>query len=173
MFEFLGRAKNKADKTGGDPGPSTQFQTVQLSATQIEMVHMTLQGVLKLHGIPGNWITGDVMPVHIPGKGEALLLQLEVLHWHDALVLHAPALEQALLNGLRGFDPQESQTRYLFAWRFSPSSGCPHIQLPEPDFWKTSARVVLTPTATAHIQLPEDGDDEDDGFAPTHIPDPR
>jgi hypothetical protein len=188
MFEFLGRGKDKADKSGGDPGPSTQFQTVQLSATQIEMVQMTLQGVLKLHGIPGNWISGEVMPVHIPGQGEALLLQLEVLHWHDALVLHAPALERALLKGLNGFDPQAGQTRYLFAWKFAAESGCPHIHLPGPDFWSTSARTVMAPVAapasktvaaqapsTTHIQLPQDSEDEDDddGFAPTQIPDER
>jgi hypothetical protein len=187
MFEFLGRGKHKADKSAaGDPGPSTQFQTVQLSATQIEVVRMTLHGVLKLHGIPGTWITGEVMPVHIPGQGNGVLLQLEVRHWHDALVLHAPALERAVLDGLKRFDPQAAQTRYLFAWKFSAQSGCPHIHLPEPDFWTTSERVVLAPIAapspqtvaarapsTAHINLPHDGDDPDDdhGFAPTQIRD--
>ena len=156
MFEFLGRGKRKANTSGDDAGPSTQPQTVQLNATQIEMVRMTLHGVLKLHGIPGSWIAGDVTPVHIPGQGEGVLLQLEVMHWHDALVLHAPALEQALLNGLQQFDPQADQTRYLFAWKFSAQSGCPHIHLPEPDFWTTSE--------------PAQEADDDHGFATTQIP---
>ncbi len=184
MFEFLGRGKNKSDKSADDHGPDTHPQTVQLSATQIEMVRMTLHGVLKLHGIPGTWISGEVIPVHIPGQGEALLLQLEVKHWHDALFLHAPAFQQALLDGLRRFDPQASETRYMFAWKFSPDCGCPHIHLPESDFWTTSERVVLAPIAapsahtlaarargTAHISLHQDDDSggNDHGFAPTQI----
>ena len=159
MFEFLGRGKRKSGTSADDHGPDTQPQTVQLSATQIEMVRLTLHGVLKLHGIPGSWIAGEVIPVHIPGQGEALLLHLEVMHWHDALVLHAPAFQQAMLDGLKQFDPQTDQTRYLFAWKFSAHSGCPHLQLPEPDFWTTGERT-------------QDGDDADDdhGFAPTQIP---
>ncbi|MBC7918942.1 MAG: hypothetical protein H7Y28_14150, partial [Rhodoferax sp.] len=149
MFEFLGRGKHKADKAGGDAGPSTQPKTVQLGATQIEMVRMTLHGVLKLHGIPGTWISGEVVPVHIPGQGDALLLQLEVMHWHDALVLHAPTFQKALLDGLTRFDPHADPSRYLFSWKFSPKCGCPHVQLPAPDFWVTSERVVLAPVATA------------------------
>lgn len=187
MFEFLGRGKHKSGKSGDDHGPSTQFQTVQLSATQVEMVRMTLDGVLKIHGIPGTWITGEVLPVHIPGQGEALLLQLEVMHWHDALVLHAPAFEQAMLEGLKHFDPHAAETRYLFSWKFSSDSGCPHLHLPEPEFWATSKPVVMAPTpapsaqtlaarahANAHFELPHsDGDDDDHGFAPTQIPEER
>lgn len=189
MFDFLGRSKNKADKSADDHGPDTHPQTVQLNATRIEMVRMTLHGVLKLHGIPGTWITGEVIPVHMPGQGEALLLQLEVKHWHDALVLHAPAFQQALMDGLRRFDAHADQTHYLFSWKFSPECGCPHIHMPEPDFWATSERVVLAPIAapsvhtlaarargTAHISLPQDDDSDDDddhGFAPTQIHDVR
>ena len=174
MFEFLGRGKNKADKSAADTGLSTQPQTVQLNATQIEMVRMTLHGVLKLNGIPGTWIAGEVLPVHIPGQGEALLLQLEVMHWHDALVLHAPAFQQAMLDGLKRFDPHADKTRYLFAWKFSPQCGCPHIHLPEPDFWSGSERVVLAPIAapSAHFDLPDDDrSDDNHGFAPTQIHD--
>ena len=51
MFEFLGRGKNKTDKSATDNGPSTMPQTLQLGATQVEMVRMTLHGVLKVHGL--------------------------------------------------------------------------------------------------------------------------
>ena len=147
MFEFLGRGKNKTAKAAIDTGPSTMPQTVQLGPTRIEMVRLTLHGVLKLNGIPANWVAGEVIPIHIPGQGEALLLQLEIRHWHDALVLHAPALEQALLNGLRGFDPYADEARYLFTWKFSSQSGCPYVHLPIPVFWQTSDRFVMTPVA--------------------------
>ncbi len=149
MFEFLGLGKAKSDKSATDAGPSTMAQTVALSATQREMVRMTLHGVLKLNGIPGNWIACEVMPVRIPGQGDALLIQLEVIHWHDALVLHAPAFQKDLLEGLIRFDPQTDQSRYLFSWRFSPDCGCPHTAMPEPGFWSTPASPRLGPVAAS------------------------
>ena len=195
MFEFLGLGKHKAGKSAPDNGPSTAPQTVHLSATQLEMVRMTLHGVLKLNGIPGTWLSGEVIPVHLPGQGEALLLQLEVVHWHDALVLHAPAFQQAMLDGLRRFDPNADRTRYLFSWKFSPDCGCPHVHLPAPGYWLSSERVVLAPIAApssqaaplsvetsapapvtaparSQVDVPMDDDDDDDhGFAPTQIRD--
>jgi hypothetical protein len=56
MFDFLSRGKPKTDKAASDHGPVTAPQTVHLNATQLEMVRMTLHGVLKLNGIPGTWI---------------------------------------------------------------------------------------------------------------------
>ena len=195
MFEFLGRGKAKADKSAVDAGPSTLAQTVSLSATQREMVRMTLHGVLKLNGIPGNWIAGEVIPIRIPGQGDALLIQLEVMHWHDALVMHAPAFQRELLEGLSRFDPQADNTRYLFSWKFSPGCGCPHTDMPEPGFWSAPATPVLAPVAVGAVQpdrapdpapapnrtpfnlaatdTHDDDDDDDHGFAATQINDFR
>lgn len=193
MFEFLGLGRKKAKKSVPDHGPITAPQTVHLSATQLEVVRMTLHGVLKLNGIPGEWISGEVIPIHLPGQGEALLLQLEVTHWHDALVLHAPAFQQALMEGLHRFDPKAGSTRYLFSWKFSPNCGCPHVHLPAPEYWLSSERVVLTPTVAPPgtaaplvaaspstipsipapsrnaVDFPVDDDDDDHGFPRTYM----
>ena len=195
MFEFLGRGKAKSDKSAADAGPSTLAQTVSLSATQREMVRMTLHGVLKLNGIPPNWIAGEVIPIRIPGQGDALLIQLEVMQWNDTLVMHAPAFQKELLEGLSRFDPQADNTRYLFSWKFSPDCGCPHTEMPEPGFWSAPVTPVLGPVAVRAVQpdrAPEpaqapsripfthaatdsrddDDDDEDDnGFAATQLND--
>ncbi len=189
MFEFLGLGKNK-----GDHDPSTMAPTVQLSATQIDMVRMTLLDVLRLHGIPGTWLRGEVVPVNVPAQGEALLLQLDVKHWHDAFVLHAMAFQQAMLDGLARYDPEADAKHYLFSWKFSEDCGCPHLYLPKGDFWRTSARTVITPTPAPKLQpdppvvrsaprvdidtgpasLQVDMEDDDDhGFAPTQIRDDR
>ena len=197
MFEFFGLGKKKAAKPARDNGPPTAPQTVHLSATQLEVLRMTLHGVLKLNGIPGDWLSGEVIPVHLPGQGEALLLQLEVTHWHDALVLHAPAFQQALMDGLNRFDPKAGRTRYLFSWKFSPNCGCPHVHLPAPEYWLSGERVLLTPTAAppsqaaplmaenppvapsvpapsrSGVDVSVDDDDDDHGFPPTHMHDVR
>lgn len=190
MFDFLGRGKNKPDKSSTDDGPTSLPATVQLSPTQIDMVRMTLLDVLRLHGIPGTWVAAEVIPMHIPGQGEALMLQLEIKRWHDALVLHAPAFQEAMLDGLHRFAPNADQTRYLFTWKFAPDCGCPHTQLPKGDVWRASEPVVPGPVAAtpsppppspppaapskSHVDLPmEDDDDDDNGFAPTQIRDDR
>lgn len=186
MFDFLNRSRAKADKT--DPGPSTMPQTVQTNSTQRDMARLTLHHILKHHGIPAHWIAGELVPIHIPGEGEAMLLQLEIMHWHDGLVLHAPALQRELLAGLRRFDPVTSGSRYLFSWKFSPNCGCPHTKLPEPGFWSApaspSAAAAPSPAAAAPVASPpppltaasipfdlpdHDQDDDDHGFAPTQI----
>jgi hypothetical protein len=146
MFDFLSRGRNKADRA--DHGPSTMPQTVQTNSTQRDMARLTLHHILKHHGIPAHWIAGELIPIRIPGDGEAVLLQLEIMHWHDSLVLHAPALQEELLQGLRRFDPATNGTRYLFTWKFSPDCGCPHTQLPEPGFWTGAPAVAPMPAPT-------------------------
>lgn len=186
MFEFLSRGRAKADRS--DNGPSTMPQTVQTNSTQRDMARLTLHHILKHHGIPAHWISGELVPIHIPGQGEASLLQLEIMHWHDSLVLHAPALQQEILTGLRRFDPATGGTRYLFTWKFAPDCGCPHTQLPEPGFWSTTPDTPAAPVPTAPsvapstvtppppltaasipFDLPDSDDDDDHGFAPTQI----
>jgi len=184
MFDFLSRGRAKADRA--DHGPSTMPQTVQTNSTQRDMARLTLHHILKHHGIPAHWIAGELVPIRIPGDGEAVLLQLEIMHWHDSLVLHAPALQEELLQGLRRFDPATNGTRYLFTWKFSPDCGCPHTQMPEPGFWTgvqpaaLAASAPLPPGPLDASQIPFDlpdsaapAEDDNHGFAPTQIHDLR
>ncbi len=178
MFEFLGRGRAKSDQSATDPGPSTMpMLGVHNSATQREMVRFALHNVLKRHGIPSDWLACEVMPVHISGHGEALILQMEVLQWRDALVLHGPALQRELLDELLRFDPEAGPAHYLFTWRFAEDCNCPHTQLPQPDFWAKIAAAAPTPAIPAVqviTSLPDHGDDDDDhGFAPTQIRDAK
>lgn len=189
MFEFLGRGRQKSAKLVTDPGPSTMPQMGPLNATQREMVRFALHNVFRRHGIPAHWISGEVVPVHIPGQGEALILQLEVQKWHDALVLHAPALQHALLEELQRFGPDADPAHYLLTWKFSPDCECPHTRLPEPAFWNALAQAAPATAVTAPpspvspdapVKAPFnlaptalDDDDDDHGFAPTQIHDSR
>jgi hypothetical protein len=180
MFEFLGRGRAKAEKSAVDPGPSTLPQLGPNSATQREMVRFALHNVIKRLGIPTDWLGGEVLQAHLPGQGEALIVQLEVLQWNDSLVLNAPAFQRELLDELRRFDPEAERTRYLFTWKFAPDCNCPHTRLPEPGFWSTQTQAgtmpsdtgAPTPKTKVTFDLPlsdMDNDDEDHGFAPTQI----
>lgn len=191
MFDFLGRGRPKTAKQAATATTQRTTAMVQPSATQREMVRLTLHNVLRHNGIPGNWIACEAVPIQLPNHGQALLIQLVVLKWHDALMHYGMALQQGILEGLKQFDPHLDPAKYLFSWKFAPDCGCPHRQLPEPGFWSedaTSAPLLNTVTATtpaavapatkskfdlpptaADLRKVDDDDEDDHGFAPTQI----
>ena len=200
MFDFLSRGRPKsasnspAARQTAHPTPPPAS-----SATQREMVRLTLHSVLRQRGIPGNWLTCEIIPVQIAGQGDAVLVQLVVLKWHDALMQYAPALQQGILEGLKHFDANANASKYHFSWAFAPDCGCPHTKFPEPSVWNTgtplapiaaiqtispAAAVVASTTTTpskpkfdlpptaADLRKTNDEDDDDDhGFAATQIND--
>lgn len=181
MFNFFGLGRSKSEKpVATPPQPAPDALANQLSSSQREMVRLTLLTVLKRQGIPANWIGVELMPIRTPHNASALLLQLDVLKWHDALMQYVAALQQELLEGFRRFDPDANPSKYLFGWRFSPDCGCPHTKLPEASFWQhnasaapvapKSAASVVTGTPTPKFDLPDrDEDETDHGFVSTQI----
>lgn len=158
MFQFLGRGRPKKGDmraVATPPTPPTAPAT-QPSATQREMVRLTLHNVLRYNGIPSNWIACETVPVQVPNQGQALLLQLVVLQWHDALMHYAVSLQQSILDGLNKFDPHPGAPKYLFSWKFAPDCGCPDTKLPDPSFWLTQTTPPSTPkpTPTSSIVSP-------------------
>lgn len=138
MFDFLSRGRSKPPTTAEHPRPTHAAPVPPPSAAQREMVRLALHSVLRNKGIPGNWLTCEIIPVQIPGQGEAVLVQLVVLKWHEALMRYAPALQVGMIDGLKHFDANASATKYHFSWTFAPDCGYPHSQFPEPSFWSTS-----------------------------------
>ena len=147
MFQFLGRGRSKKGDTHAVAAPSkaAPLPVAQPSATQREMVRLTLHNVLRYNGIPNNWIACETVPVQLPNQGQALLLQMVVLQWHDALMHYAVALQQSILDGLNKFDPQSGASKYLFSWKFATDCGCPYTQLPDPSFWLAQAAPPSAP----------------------------
>lgn len=142
MFDFLSRSRTKPDKTPpmAVPAPTAPAASpASPSTTQREMVRLTLHNVLRHNGIPGNWISCDMVPIQLPQHGNTLLLQLVVHHWHDALMHYAVALQQEFLAGLKHFDPHVDPQSYVFSWKFAPDCGCPHTQFPAHAVWSTPA----------------------------------
>lgn len=193
MFDFLGRGRPKTTRQATAATTPRTPAVAPPSATQREVVRLTLHNVLRRNGIPGNWIACEAVPIQLPSHGQALLLQLVVMKWHDALTHYAMALQQEILDELKQFDPHLDPAKYLFSWKFSPDCGCPHRQLPEAGFWSANAApapvlnaVAATtptpvpavpatkpkfdlPTTAADLRKADDDEDDDHGFAPTQI----
>ncbi len=201
MFDFLSRGRSKSSTPPPAPRQSATTQSVPApSAAQREMVRLALHSVLRHKGIPGNWLTCEVTPIQISQQGDAVLVQLVVLKWHDALMQYAPALQLGMVEGLRQFDPAASAAKYHFSWSFAPDCGFTHTQFPDPGFWSTGiatnpAAPVLAqkspvwtpgestaatpPASKPKFDLPptaadlrqDDDSDDDQGFAATQIND--
>ncbi len=197
MFDFLTRGRSKSSTQIPANHPPSSAKAAPLpSATQREMVRLTLHTVLRHRGIPGNWLTCEIIPFQIADQGDAVLVQLVVLKWHDALMQYAPALQQGMLDSLKHFDANANANKYHFSWAFAPDCGSPQTQFPEPSFWSSgtapspiapihSMGAAAAPVSTAptpsktKFDLPPtaadlrntDDDDEDHGFAATQIND--
>ena len=163
MFPFLGRGRGKVDESAHDTDPATIAQTTQLgNAPHDEVVRFTLYGLLKLHGIPANCFAVSVVSETSTPEHQIVTVQLEILRWNDALMLHSFALQNELEAALVQFDPTATHTRYTCTWKFSPQCGCPRTQLPTADYWSS----LQTPAPA----MPDESEDDDQGFAPTQSP---
>lgn len=165
MFQFLGRGKGKPDDsaqgTDVDTDPATIAQSTQFCNAHDEAVRFTLYGLLKLHGIPANCFAVSVVSEKSTPEHQIVTVQLEILRWNDALLLHSFALQKELEAALVQFDPTATDTTYTCTWKFSPQCGCPRTQLPSADYWSA---LNAAPVSS------DEGEDDDQGFAPTQSP---
>lgn len=140
MLDFLGFGRAKADsharEEAQDTVPATRPAADEFpSATQREMVRLTLHTLLKRHGLPAGSVGAELTAFSTPSEPEALLLQLVILKWHEGFVRYAPALQNELLEGVKRFDPTATGGKYVIVWRYATGAGQPELQLPDASYW--------------------------------------
>ena len=159
LFRFLGLGQERGSPPHDAKGLSTPpantqntQNTQQHSDVQRELVRVVLKDTLRQHGIPSSWIGCEVTVLsrrvvaaagvvttsnakQAPVTRETLFVHLIVMKWNDALVRFAPAFQQQLMLALDRFEPAVDHSNYAVSWRFSPQSGCPYTQMPDPLFW--------------------------------------
>ena len=95
MFEFLHRGRGRATKDADAglsiaPDHAVQRHAARHYGAPDAYGICCATTLFRPAGCAANWC-----PSTFPGEGEALL-QMEVMHWNDALVLHALALQNEL-----------------------------------------------------------------------------
>ncbi len=206
MLDFLGFGKPKSEGHDSQPAqlaertapasasaaatPATAPDATSYpTATQREMLRITLHTLQKRHGIPMTWLGSELSSAPTPGQPQALALQLIIQRWHAGFGLYGPALQRELMDALKRFDPSISPASFAITWKFAPDCACPHHQLPDAGFWTLPAPSAapmptrLPPSALlAQMQpmpegrkfdLPPSGPDDDNGFAATQLRDLR
>ncbi len=173
MWKFLrfGLSKRRAPESPVTVPPVVHgFSAPQHTAKRRELVRVVLRDTLRKHGIPTDWIGFEITPLGNSVEGDAHLVHLVVLKWHEHLMDFAPVLQEQLWLGLGRFSPDVDRTQFIFGWKFSPDCACPVDAMPEPAFWseRKSARVAVPSSASRKFDLPtSEYDHRSSGFAPT------
>ena len=179
MLEFLGFGKHRHDAS--DTTISTRtLAAAAPSASQHDIVRITLQTLLKRHGIGSGWLAAELLPLSGPHEPDAWVIQIAVLHWHTGFGQYAMAIQKELLDNLKRIDQGPHHAPYTVHWVYAPDCGCPYTTIPSAAFWDASpAELASTPAPKPSAKAPKkgkaskaaaDGGDEDDtGFAATQM----
>ena len=144
MWKLFGFGKNKAAKPVAPKAPTRSQQesaepltgaTLQHTDVQRELVRVVLKDTLRKNGIPAGWIGCEVTGISHRNMDDELFVHLIVMHGSEALLQHAPALQQDLMQGLDRFEPNVDHSNYVVSWLFSPDCGFKRSTLPAPSFW--------------------------------------
>ena len=175
MLEFLGFGKSKHEPS------ETVFAVsntpdAEPSPVQRDKVRVTLQTLLKRHGIPPSWLAVELLAHSsaVSAHGPApWVVQVTVLQWHTGFGQYLVALQRELLDALKRFDPAGHPMLYAVHWVYAPNCGCPYTALPSAAFWDASVAELegkpAKPSKTAKAAMPPPCEVDDDGFAATQM----
>jgi hypothetical protein len=150
-MQFLERlfTRDKAG-TASVAGPASAPPSRLHGNTRRELMRVVLRDVVARHGIPSHWLSGELVPVPVPGQPQRppmLHLRVVIRHWDPRLLECTVALQQHLRERACMYDPACEQWLQGISWQFDlPSTGvCP--DMPDPQVWKTPPGGALTGTA--------------------------
>lgn len=100
-----------------------------------DLCMVVLRDTLRMYGIPREWFTIEVLKLSKDPVAPRLQINFMVHHWHEGLLIYAPALQKQFLQTLQGFGPGTDQPQHSVCWKFSDKYQCPFTEIPGPSFW--------------------------------------
>lgn len=171
MFNFFNKQPNARKAGKAQSSPSTQPpDTVPISTQQNksnfrDLTRVVLRDTMRMNGVPLDWISCEANPRKQDRHDGSLLIQLVIQRWHDGLLLHAPLIQEQLLQGMQRFDPASDHSKHMVVWKIAPDCGYAKTAMPAPDFWLTHPAAA---TSKQKFDLPpSDRDHGADDFAAT------
>jgi len=135
-LDFLGGAPrgNGAKK---ESAPASRTGAASRASPDATSAHAIRKDVLKLalretllrNGIPGAWLTADVLRTPTLRKEPGLHVRFQVRHWDERLPQFGPALQQEFTQRLLMLDPRASDWLMGFSWQFAlpEATACPPL----------------------------------------------
>ena len=103
--------------------------------TRRELIRVVLRDALRRHGIPSEWLRGEILTVSSREQRTLMHLRLVMLHWDDRLLNCSYAFERSFMKELSQFEEEASQWLHSISWQIGPGSGCPVVDMPDPQSW--------------------------------------
>lgn len=151
LFTCLGFKRARADASPPQShlaSTSRPDPTGSQGRTRRELLRVVLRDTVNRHGIPGSWLDGEVL-VSTSRTGErGIHWRLVVKHWDPRLLLHAAALQQALIKRLTTFEPLASSWLTGISWQFAAPDDAPLPAMPHPGSW-TEPPAMRAPTVAS------------------------
>lgn len=116
------------------PSPRARAQAALASENdrtrlQMDVACISVRDVLRLHDLPGTWITANPLPCGGPGRPRRIHLQLTVREWFPELLQYMVAIEHRIrIRSLR-VDPFAADWLAGISWRFqlTDANQCPSL----------------------------------------------
>jgi hypothetical protein len=137
--------------------PTTSVQSKGSTASPIsnrrELLGVVLRDTLTRQGIPAAWLSPETLLSTSRSREPGIHLRLIIKHWDSRLLVHAVALQNALIIRLLASDPLASDWLMGISWQFAlpDEDACP--PMPHPGSW--TAIPEATQRAT-EVERPED-----------------
>lgn len=133
--------------------PSRSHASTLGTVTHRDLFAVILRDTLRMHGIALEWISVEVLNTSKDSNAFRLQINFVIQHWHEGLLLYAPALQKQFLQTLQDFDPVTDHSRHSVCWKFSPKCESPLTEIPGPSYW-TVPRPQFEDAMSAPITLP-------------------
>ena len=134
--------------------PST-LQTDSEAINRQQLVMITVRDVMRVSGIPPDWIDCHTLNVTSRRRGTGLYIHLVINHWDERLMRVTSAFQDEIKTRMERFDPKAAVWVHGIAWQLDMAGSCPHTRLPDKSYWETPAPAAAAANAsqvpTAHF----------------------
>lgn len=140
---FGGTAAQPSFKRSG--APST-LQTDSEAINRQQLVMITVRDVMRVSGIPPDWIDCQTLNVTSRRRGTGLYIHMVINHWDERLMRCAWAFQAEIKTRMERFDPKAAVWVHGISWQLDMAGSCPYTRLPDKSYWEAAAPA---PTAAA------------------------
>ena len=132
--------------------PST-LQSDGEAVNRRQLALMAMSDVMRITGIPAEWIACETLNVSSRKRGNGLYIHLIVKHWDERLMRVGWAFQTEMKAHMERIDPKAAVWNHGISWQLDVAGSCPHLTLPDKSHW---ANAPVAPAATTNPAPPGD-----------------
>ena len=120
-----------------------------------QLVMTTVSDVLRISGIPPDWINCQTLKVTSRRRGTGLYIHIVINHWDERLMRWTCAFQTELKTRMERLDPSAALWVHGISWQLDMADSCPYNRLPDKSFWQADAdQAAATSSSSAQVLTP-------------------